>query len=142
MTAVNDGFRTAFLVAAGLALLAAALLAIAVPVAAADRLVGFVALGSVAGVLVFGLLAQSVRPEPVVIADPCQDRQLPSSGGIAGFAQDAVLRAADAVACRVGSSREELVLALADDQSAREYERRYGVNPRSAIDIAKQLLPG
>ena len=142
VTAVNDGFRTAFLVAAGLALLAAALLAIAVPVAAADRLVGFVALGSVAGVLVFGLLAQSVRPEPVVIADPCQDRQLPSSGGIAGFAQDAVLRAADAVACRVGSSREELVLALADDQSAREYERRYGVNPRSAIDIAKQLLPG
>ena len=92
--------------------------------------------------LVFGLLAQSVRPEPVVIADPCQDRQLPSTGGVTGFAQDAVLSAADAVACRVGSSREELVLALADDQSAREYERRYGVNPRSAIDIAKQLLPG
>ena len=62
VTAVNDGFRTAFLVAAGLALLAAALLAIAVPVAATDRLVGLVALGSVAGVLVFGLLAQSVRP--------------------------------------------------------------------------------
>ncbi|MET0614961.1 MAG: MFS transporter [Thermoleophilaceae bacterium] len=142
VTAVNDAFRTAFLVAAGLALLAAALLAIAVPVAAADRVVGFVALGSVAGVLVFGLLAQSVRPEPVVIADPCENRQLPSSGGLQGLAQDAVLRAADAVACRVGSSREELVLALADDQSAREYERRYGVNPRSAIDVARQLLPG
>ena len=142
VTAVNDGFRTAFLVAAGLALLAAALLAIAVPVAATDRLVGLVALGSVAGVLVFGLLAQSVRPEPVVIADPCQDRQLPSTGGLQGLAQDAVLRVADTVACRVGSSREELVLALADDQSARRYERRYGVNPRSAIDVARQLLPG
>ena len=71
MTAVNDGFRTAFLIAAGLALLAAALLAIAIPVAAGERLVGYVALGSVAGVLVFGLLAQSVRPEPVAIADPC-----------------------------------------------------------------------
>ena len=143
VTAVNDGFRTAFLVAAGLALLAAALLAhcgagrggatawwdssrwARWPVCSCS-----------------GCCAQSVRPEPVVIADPCQDRQLPSSGGIAGFAQDAVLRAADAVACRVGSSREELVLALADDHSAREYEQRYGVNPRSAIDIAKQLLPG
>ena len=142
VTAVNDSFRTAFLIAAGLALLAAALLAIAVPVAAAERVVGLVALGSVAGVLVFAGLAQSVRPEPVEIADPCQDRQLPSSGGVAGFAQDAALIAADAVACRVGSSREELVLALADDQSAREYERRYGINPRSALDIAKRFLPG
>jgi MFS family permease len=142
VTAVNDGFRTAFLIAAGLALLAAALLAIAIPVVAAERLIGFVALGSVAGVLVFGLIAQSVRPQPVEIADPCQDRQLPSSGGIVGLAQDAALIAADAVACRVGSSREALVLALADDESAREYERRYGVNPRSAIDIARRLLPG
>ena len=142
VTAVNDGFRTAFLIAAGLALLAAALLAIAIPAVAAERLIGYVALGSVAGVLVFGLLAQSVRPQPVEIADPCQDRQLPSSGGIAGFAQDAALIAADTVACHVGSSREALVLALADDKSAREYERRYGVNPRAAIDIAKRLLPG
>jgi predicted MFS family arabinose efflux permease len=142
VTAVNDGFRTAFLIAAGLALLAAALLAMAVPVAAAERVVGLVALGSVAGVLVFAGLAQSVRPEPVEIADPCQDRQLPSSGGVIGFAQDAALIAADAVACQVGSSREELVLALADDRTAREYEKRYGVNPRSAIDIAKRFLPG
>ena len=77
-----------------------------------------------------------------MIADPCQDRQLPSTGGLQGLAQDAVLRVADTVACRVGSSREELVLALADDQSARRYERRYGVNPRSAIDVARRLLPG
>ena len=69
--------------------------------------------------LVFGLLAQSVRPEPVAIADPCEDRQLPSSGGVAGFAQDAALIAADTVACRAGSSREELVLALADDEGRR-----------------------
>jgi predicted MFS family arabinose efflux permease len=142
VTAVNDGFRTAFLIAAGLALFAAALLALAAPVAAGAPAVGYVAVGAVAGVLVFGLLAQSVRPEPVTIADPCEDRQLPSSGGVAGFAQDAALIAADKVACRVGSSREELVLALADKEASREYEKRYGVNPRSAIDVLGGLLPG
>jgi hypothetical protein len=61
---------------------------------------------------------------------------------VAGFAQDAALIAADKVACRVGSSREELVLALADKQASREYEKRYGVNPRSAIDVLGGLLPG
>jgi hypothetical protein len=142
VTAVNDGFRTAFLIAAALALFAAALLALATPVAAGAPVVGYVAVGAVAGVLVFGLLAQSVRPEPVTIADPCEDRQLPSSGGLAGLAQDAVLIAADTVACRVGSSREELVLALADDEASREYEERYGINPRSAIDAVRRLLPG
>jgi predicted MFS family arabinose efflux permease len=142
VTAVNDGFRTAFLIAAALALLAVALLALASPVAAGAPVVGYAAAGCVAGVLVFAALAQSARPEPVEIADPCEDRQLPGTGGVFGFAQDAALRAADFVACRVGSSREELVLALADDESAREYEERYGVNPRSALDLAERLLPG
>ena len=143
VTSVDEGFRTAFLVAAGLALLGAALLAIAaIPVAHGARVLGLVALGSVIGVAAFALLASTARPEPVQIADPCKDRDLPSTGGITGFAQDAALVAADEVACRVGSSREELVLALADDEAAREYEQRYGVNPRSALDLAKQFLPG
>ena len=29
-----------------------------------------------------------------------------------------------------------------DDEAAREYEERYGVNPRSALDIAERFLPG
>ena len=90
----------------------------------------------------FALAASTARPEPVQIADPCEHRDLPSTGGVTGFAQDAALSAADVVACRVGSSREELVLALADDEAAHEYEQRYGINPRSALNIAKQFLPG
>jgi hypothetical protein len=161
VTSVDEGFRTAFLVAAGLALLAAVLLVVAAIPAASSwagaladdaalpsrlghgaRVLGLVALGAVIGVAAFALVASSARPEPVQIADPCKDRDLPGTGGISGFAQDAALTAADAIACRVGSSREELVLALADDETAREYEERYGVNPRSALDIAKQFLPG
>ena len=153
VTSVDEGFRTAFLVAAGLALLAAALL---VPPAVAStrasgtmvlrrdamRAVGAVSAAAAIGVVAFALLASSARPEPVQIADPCEQRDLPSTGGVTGFAQDAALVAADVIACRVGSSREELVLALADDEAAREYEERYGVDPRSALDIAERFLPG
>ena len=39
--------------------------------------------------------------------------------------------ALDDAACRFGSSREELALALADPASARAYEREHGVDPRS-----------
>jgi hypothetical protein len=161
VTSVDEGFRTAFLVAAGLALLGGVLLVIAaIPATAgwatalADdaafptrlgrsaRVLGRVALGSVIGVAAFALAASTARPEPIQIADPCKHRDLPSTGGVTGFAQDAALTAADVVACRVGSSREELVLALADEQASREYEQRYGINPRSALNIAKQFLPG
>jgi hypothetical protein len=142
VTSVNDGFRPAFAVAAALALVALALVALADRVAAGVQVVGLVAVGAAVGVLVFALLAQSARPAPVQLADPCKDRPLPSTGGLSGLVQDAALMAADAVACRVGSSREELVLALADDQAAREYQRRYGVDPRNAIDIAKRFLQG
>jgi MFS family permease len=140
VTSVNDGFRTAFLVAAGLALVAAALLSPAVlaPAGQAGRLLG----GLTVAVLAFALIASTARPEPVELADPCEQRELPSTGGVTGFAQDAALVTADVVACRVGSSREELVLALADDDAAQGYEDRYGVNPRSALDIAERFLPG
>ena len=39
--------------------------------------------------------------------------------------------ALDRAACRYGSSREELALALVDDDARADYEREYGVDPRS-----------
>ena len=91
VTAVNDGFRTAFLVAAGLALLAGrparALQAASRPARPPGRVRG--AWARLPGCSCSGCSPQSVRPEPVAIADPCKDRQLPSTGGVAGFAQDA-----------------------------------------------------
>jgi predicted MFS family arabinose efflux permease len=168
VTSVNEGFRTAYLVAAALAFTAFALLAFGaasgwsgsgaenapIPnhlrpgaravgnVPRGARTVGIVGAASVIAVVAFALAANAARPDPVQIANPCEDRDLPRTGGVTGFAQDAALVAADVIACRVGSSREELVLALADDEAAHEYEERYGVNPRSALDIAERFLPG
>jgi hypothetical protein len=142
---VNDGFSTAFLVGAGLALLAALIL---LPAALGYSLVGLrpgLALGAVCvaalGVGAYALAADRERPEEVVIADPCEDRDNPGSGGITGFLQDAALVAVDEVACKAGSSREELVLAMVDEDAAREYERRYDVDPRSVTDLAESVLP-
>lgn len=72
------------------------------------------------------------EPEPVAIADPCQPRALPDSGGlITGTAQRALLQDLDKTACTYHASREELVLALADPADAKQFEHDHGVDPRS-----------
>jgi hypothetical protein len=91
---------------------------------------------------IYALVERTTGPEEVVIADPCEDRDLPDTGGILGFVQDRALEALDGVACKAGSSREELVLALVDEQERKAYERKYGVDPRSVVDIAQLVLGG
>jgi len=144
VAAVNNSFSIAYLVAAGLAGLAALMLAPAAVAPSGLRAAlafGAVVLAALA-VAGFAALADEQRPAEVVIQDPCEDRDSPGSGGIAGFLQDAALVALDEVACRAGSSREELVLAMVDEEAAREYEERYDVDPRSVIDLAETVLPG
>jgi len=136
ITAVSDTFRPAFLVAGGFALAAALLL---VPGHAGRRLVP-VAGVALAVPLVTTALALAVRPTPVALADPCAARTLPDVGGITGVAQDVALRGVDLAACRFGSTREELVLALANDEDAERYEAEYGVNPRSPSSVLSTLL--
>ena len=126
---IGDAFRIPLLICGGLALLGAL---VVLPRDGHGRTV-------VAGVTVAALLlpvvhfviAPGVGPERVEIADPCEPRTLPGTGGIEGFLQDAALKALDDAACRFGSSREELALALADEAEARAYERKFGVDPRS-----------
>ena len=138
---VNRGFAPAFLAGAGLALLAAIAL---VPLAAVRRpaLAAGLAAAALLATGAFALAADRARAEPVRIADPCGDRDLPSSGGLGGLVQDAALVVVDKLACKAGSSREELVLALLDEESAEQYEEKYGVDPRSALDLGELALPG
>jgi hypothetical protein len=133
---VGEAFRTAFLVTGALALLAA-LFVLPRRVAA-----GFAAAAATALLLppVFVALHAAVAPEPVTLRDPCRKRPLPSTGGITGFLQDRALQLLDTTACRLGSSREELVLALADEHDRRTFERRHGVDPRSASGLLGALL--
>jgi hypothetical protein len=90
--------------------------------------------------LASAVVALAIRPTPVALADPCEPRTLPGTGGITGVAQDAALRGVDIAACQFGSTREELVLALANEDDARRYEAEYGVNPRSPSSVLSSLI--
>jgi predicted MFS family arabinose efflux permease len=134
---IDSAFRFTFLIAGGLALVGAVAV---LPASRRGRTVAIaVAAGALALPLVHVIVRPHVEPAPVVIADPCKPRDLPATGGIDGFVQDQALAALDRAACRFGSSREELALALADKAHARAYERAHGVDPRSAGGLLQAL---
>jgi len=137
VAAVGEAFRSSFLLAGAAGLLAAALLAAGAQLAAM----------AVAGALTFGTpvayaaLHHAIAPTPPEIQDPCHPhRTLPKTGGVTGFLQDQALKLLDSTACKLGSSREELVLAIADKDEAKRFEREHGVNPRTAAGILSALL--
>jgi hypothetical protein len=63
--------------------------------------------------LVGAEVARGRNHHPVVIANPCLPRSLPALGGIDGTVQQVVLGGLDGAACRLQTSREQLVLAIA-----------------------------
>jgi predicted MFS family arabinose efflux permease len=137
VAAAGDAFLPAFLIAGGLALLGALFLAVrmrwSAGLAAAAAL-------AVAAPGVYALAHKAFAAAEVKIADPCKPRSRPHAGGITGFVQDQALHGLDEIACKNGSSREELVLALADSAEAKAYKKKYGINPRSADGLIQQGL--
>ena len=134
--AAAEAFRTAFLVAAAFACAAALIL-----LAGLGRPRTAVAV-IVAGLAVVGaqaIVEHYAAPPAVAISDPCGSRERPRSGGVGGIAQSAVLRLLDAAACRLDVPREELVLALADDDEAKKFEKRHGFDPTS-LEVLVRLI--
>ncbi|HTE63822.1 MAG TPA: MFS transporter [Solirubrobacteraceae bacterium] len=137
LAGIDSAFRIAFLIAGGLALVGAVA---ALPASPRGRTVAIaVAAGALALPVVHAVVRPQVAPEPVVIADPCKPRALPDTGGLGGLVQDQALAALDRAACRFGSSREELALALASKEYARAYQRAHGVDPRSVGGLLEAL---
>ncbi len=134
--AVGEAFRTAFLVTGLLGLLAAA----AVLPRRWTPALAAVGATTLALPLAFVGLHAAKAPEPVQLSDPCKPRALPQTGGLEGFLQDRALEVLDTTACKVGASREELVLALADEQERKRFERRHGVDPRSLSTLLQGLF--
>jgi hypothetical protein len=141
VAAVNDAFAPAFLICAAFAFLAAlGVLALVRP-----RLPPAVVAVGAASLLMIGaqaLIASAREPAAVALADPCEQRDQPDSGGIDGFLQAGALELLDSAACRIGSTREELALALVDERRARAYEQEYGVDPRDLGDLLGEGASG
>ena len=136
VAAARDAFANAFLIAAALAFAAAALLVVEARAAAIA--------GIAAGACVVGaqaLVDHFAAPQTYTLAAPCKSRELPHSGGVGGLTQDVVLKAVDGAACRLGATRDELVLALADRAEAKRFQKKHGVDPRS-IGAVLRLLTG
>ena len=133
--AVRSSFRLAFVATAALALAAGLILLVGALAPARGVARGAIAVALAAGILVtagYGVAFAGSERERVRIEDPCTaDRDLPDTGGIGGFFQDRALETLDQAACDAGSSREELLLAIANEDLADDYERRYGEDPRS-----------
>jgi MFS family permease len=137
--AVGEAFRTAFLVTGALALLAAlAVLPRRRP--ARPQALAAAAVAAIVLPLAYLGLHRSVAPQPVALRDPCRGRPLPQTGGLEGFLQDRALEVLDTTACRAGATREELVLALADERDRARFEREHGVDPRGLSSILESLL--
>ncbi|HEY6638679.1 MAG TPA: MFS transporter [Solirubrobacterales bacterium] len=141
--AVRSAFRPTFIVTAALALLAALILltgALGVARALSRRAVAMAAGAALIAAGGYSIAYANSTRETVKIADPCQDRDLPDVGGITGALQNLSLEALDRAACRFGSSREELLLALFDDRLQHKFEEEHGVDPRSALSLIQGVL--
>lgn len=141
VAAVAKAFKPAYLITAGLALFAALVLVVGVRFSvAALATTTAVALLCATAIVAAIRIYDRDAPAPVVIADPCKERQQPDSGGLFGAIQDLALKQLDKAACNFGSSREELVLALADDQENKRFQAKYHENPRSLGGILSGLF--
>jgi MFS family permease len=142
--AVRSAFRIAFIVTALLAFAAAGVMlwgALAPGAWVARRAVALAAAVAIAASAGYAVLFAGSERERVRILDPCTaERDLPDTGGIGGFFQDASLEALDRASCELGSTREELLLALFDDELAEEFEEEHGEDPRSITTLGPALL--
>ena len=83
----------------------------------------------VAGVLlVAGEVVQGSSDGSAAIANPCAERAPFPGSGLDATVQRVVLNGLDGAACRLGTSRERLVLALAGDSSQRLPNDRATIN--------------
>jgi hypothetical protein len=76
-----------------------------------------VAVGLVAAVVVPYVALGGGRYEPTPVADPCQPRERSAADGLGETIELIALTAVDAVACDLGVSREDLVLALRSEEA-------------------------
>jgi hypothetical protein len=72
--------------------------------------------------------------EPTPVADPCQPRDRAEAEGLGETIERIALQAVDHVACELGVSREELVLALRSEEAFDRFTAENGIERARAED--------
>jgi len=87
-----------------------------------------VALGLVAAVIVPYLTLGGGSFEPTPVADPCEPRDRRDPDGLGETIERIALTAVDGVACELGVSREDLVLALRSEEALAAFSTSRGID--------------
>jgi predicted MFS family arabinose efflux permease len=131
--AVTAAFARPFLLAVVLAL--AALVPVALMRGGGARGDARLPLGAVAAaaaVLVPYLALGGASYEPSPVADPCVERDRPNPGGLQDVLEQVALTALDGTACELGVTREDLVLALRDEDALDAFADEQGISRAEA----------
>jgi hypothetical protein len=77
---------------------------------------------------------------PAKVADPCAPRDWSEPDGLAEVGEQIVLSALDGAACRIGVSREQIVLAFENEDTLRAFGREHGVSENDIERLARTGL--
>jgi hypothetical protein len=77
---------------------------------------------------------------PASVADPCAPRDWSEPRGVSEVGEQIVLSALDGAACRIGVSREDIVLAFEDHESLEAFGREHGVTEAELERLARTGL--
>ena len=99
-----------------------------------------VAVGLVAVVVVPYLALGGASYKPTPVADPCEARDRPSANGVEEGIEQIALSAVDGVACNLGVSREELVLALRSEDAFTAFADEHGIARADAEQAIRDSL--
>jgi hypothetical protein len=99
-----------------------------------------VALGLVALVVVPYLALGGATYKPAPVADPCQTREWRNPGGLSESLEQIALSALDGVACDLGVSREDLVLALRSEDALDAFADEHGIQRADAEEAIRRGL--
>lgn len=142
VAAANKAFRPAYVVAGAMAIIAALLLCGGSALGNWSRWRLPIAGVGLATVALYAGLFAAFAPSQVKLQSPCDPRPPPPGGGLTALIQDQVLKGLDRAACRNGSTREELVIAIGSQAAAQRYRERHGVDPVSLQSLLGGVLGG
>lgn len=99
-----------------------------------------VSVAAVAAVLVPYLALGGASYEPTPVADPCVERDWRDPGGLQAVLEQVALSALDGAACELGVAREDLVLALRDEESLDAFAEEHGISRADAEQAVEDAL--
>jgi hypothetical protein len=104
---------------------------------AAPVLIAFAAVVAVLGIY---LALGGASYEPARVADPCEPREWRDPGSLQAVLEQVALSALDGAACDLGVAREDIVLAVRDEEALDEFTREHGISREDAERAVQEGL--